>query len=98
MVRIIDRKRYDTSTATLISGNDYWDGNNWERQGRNTFLYKTPKGAFFAVHLTQWQGENNSIEPLTEGEAVDMYESHAASAVCRVSYDEAFPNIRVEDA
>ena len=41
-VHIIDRKRYDVSKATLLADNNYWDGHNHERQGRNTFLYRTP--------------------------------------------------------
>ena len=40
-VRIIDRKRYDVSKATLLAHDTYWDGHNHERQGRNTFLYRT---------------------------------------------------------
>lgn len=98
MTRIIDRKRYSTETATLISGDDYWDGHNWERRGRNSFLYRTPNGAYFAVHLTQWQGENDSLQPLTEGEAIDMYESHAEDGDCRLRYEEAFPDVEVEEA
>ncbi len=33
---IIDRKRYDVETATLLAGDDYWDGHNMERHGRKT--------------------------------------------------------------
>ena len=36
MTRIVDRKRYSTETATLIADDEYWDGHNWERRGRNT--------------------------------------------------------------
>jgi hypothetical protein len=52
---IINGKRYSTETATLIAGNDYWDGQNWERRGRNEFLYRTPRGNYFLLSLTQWQ-------------------------------------------
>ena len=34
MTAIIDGKRYGTLGATLIAGNDYWDGHNFERSGR----------------------------------------------------------------
>lgn len=37
MTRIVDGKRYSVATATLIADNVYWDGNNHERSGRNTF-------------------------------------------------------------
>lgn len=74
MKQIIDRKVYDTETATLIASNRYWDGSNFERNGRNTYLYKTAKGNYFAHHTTQWQGESDTIEALTVDEAKDLYE------------------------
>ncbi|MDL1911531.1 hypothetical protein FBQ81_12715 [Chloroflexi bacterium CFX6] len=74
MKQIIDRKMYDTETATLIASDRYWDGSNFERGGRNTYLYKAPKGHFFSYHTTQWQGERDSIEALTVAQAKDLYE------------------------
>ena len=74
MKQIIDRKVYDTETATLIASNRFWDGSNFERSGRNTYLYKTTKGSFFSYHTTQWQGERDSIEALTVDEAKSLYE------------------------
>lgn len=52
-VRVIDRTRYDVSKAILLASDCYWDGHNFERRGRNTFLYRTPGGRYFTVHLTQ---------------------------------------------
>jgi len=75
MKQIIDRKEYDTDKAELVASNHYWDGSNWERNGRNTYLYKTAKGNFFAHHTTQWQGERDTLEALTVDEAKDLYES-----------------------
>ncbi len=98
MSQVIDRKRYNTDTATLLSGDDYWDGHNWERSGRNTFLFRTPNGAYFAQHLTCWQGEADTLEPLTEGEAVALYEQHDAHGDCRVPFEEAFPAVQVAEA
>lgn len=74
MKQIIDRKVYDTETATLIASNRFWDGSNFERGGRNTYLYKTPNGRYFAHHTTQWQGERDSIEAMTTEEAKKLYE------------------------
>jgi hypothetical protein len=74
MKQVINRKVYDTKTATLVASDRFWDGSNWERHGRNTYLYKTAKGNFFAYHTTQWQGERDSIEALTVDEAKDLYE------------------------
>ena len=94
--RIVDRKRYSTKSATLLANDAYWDGHNFERQGRNTFLYRTPRGAFFTVTLTQWQGEQDGLYPITEGEAVELYEGALSEHV--IEYQEAFPNVTVEDA
>ena len=94
--RIIDRKRYSTETATLVAHDAYFDGQNIERHGRNTFLYKTQRGAFFTVTLTQWQGERDSLTPITEDEAIRLYET--TLSVHEIAYTEAFPGVRVEDA
>ena len=75
MQQIIDRKKYDTKTATLVASDRYWDGSNFERNGRNTYLYKTKNGNYFAHHTTQWQGEHDTLEALTVDEAKDLYES-----------------------
>lgn len=74
MKAIIDGKLYDTDKADLVASDRYWDGSNWERSGRNTMLYKTAKGAFFLHRTTQWQGERETIEALTEEEAKGWYE------------------------
>jgi len=74
MSEIVDGKRYKTATAQVIAGNDFWDGHNFERGGTNTFLLKTPKGAFFLQHQTQWQGQQDRIEPVSLEEAKDWYE------------------------
>ncbi len=94
--RIVDRKRYSVKTATLLAGDDYWDGHNFERHGRNTFLYRTPGGAYFTVMLTQWQGEQNTLEPVTLEEAISLYEGSLSEH--EVSYAEAFPGVEVKDA
>ena len=76
---IIDRKKYSTVTATLIASDEYFDGWTWERNGRNQFLYRTPNGAYFTVSLTQWQGERNSLTPITQAEALADVEQLAAT-------------------
>lgn len=96
MTRIIDRKRYSTQTATLIASDCYWDGHNWERRGRNTFLYRTPKGAYFVVRLTQWQGERDTLEPITQDTAINLFEHELTEH--EVKYSEAFPGVEVQDA
>jgi len=96
MIRIVSRKRYNTETATLIASDAYWDGHNFERHGRNTFLYRTPNGAYFSVNLTMWQGEQDTLSPLTQEEALELYEGPLGEH--EVSHVEAFPDLTVEDA
>jgi len=95
MQAIINRRRYDTDKATLLAGDDYWDGHNWERNGRQTFLYRTPKGAYFAAYLTSWQGERDSLRPLDLEEALELY---GRLPERRVDFEDAFPGVEVEDA
>jgi len=95
MQAIVNRRRYDTDTATLLAGDDYWDGHNWERGGRQTFLYRTPKGAYFACYLTSWQGERDSLRPLDVDEAIALYENLPER---RLEFEDAFPGVELEDA
>ena len=94
--KIIDRKRYSTATAELIAGNDYWDGHNFERSGRQMFLYRTPRGSFFTVCLSCWQGERDTLEPVSQDEAIELFEG--ALTEHRVDYLDAFPGVEVVDA
>lgn len=96
MTRIVDRKKYSTETATLLAADDYWDGHNFERRGRNTFLYRTPNGAYFTVTLTMWQGEQDQLEPVTLDEAIALYEGSLTEHY--ESYADAFPSIEVTEA
>jgi len=93
---IHDRMRYSTKSSTLIAGDDYWDGHNFERSGRQTFLYQSILGgSYFAVHLTQWTGERDHIEPLSQDEAATLYESLPER---RLSFEEAFPGVQLVEA
>jgi hypothetical protein len=87
MEKIIEGVRYDTDKATELASDRYWDGNNWERGGRNCYLYKTGKGRFFKHCTTIWQGERDNIVPLTRDEAMALYESLLEH---EVSYEDAF--------
>lgn len=75
MKQMIDRKLYDTDKATCVASDRFWDGSNWERHGRNIYLYKTKNGRYFAQYTTCWQGERDHIEALTIAQAKDLYES-----------------------
>ena len=94
MVRIINRVRYDTRKATLISSDDYWDGRNWDRNGRNTYLYRGKHGSFFLHHTTRWQGELCRLEAIDDEEAENYYEELPKP---ELGYEETF-GIKVEEA
>ena len=95
IIEIVKRKRYNTDTALLLAGDDFWDGHNWERQGRNTFLYRTKKGLYFTAHLSSAPGETDSIKPQTLDEAVSWYEKLPRR---RVEFSDAFPGVEIEEA
>jgi hypothetical protein len=92
---VIGGKRYNTATADLIASDAYWDGHNWERRGRNTFLFMTKKGNYFRVTRTQWQGEKDSLVPLSQDEAIQLWEQLPEH---EIPFEEAFPGVTVEDA
>lgn len=96
MVRILNRKRYDTDTATLLASDEYWDGRNDERHGRNTFLYRTPNGNYFMVTLTMWEGEQDRLTPVSQEYAIELYEESLSNHI--ESYAEAFPDVVIEEA
>ena len=96
LVRIVDGKRYSVATATLLAGDDWWDGHNYERYGRNTFLYRTPGGRYFAVTLTCWQGERDKLVPVLQNDAVSIYENDLPKHY--VDYEDAFPGVKIVDA
>jgi len=81
---------YDTKESIELASDNYWDGSNWDRNGRNTFLYKTQKGRFFKYITTRWQGERDYIVPLCLEDAKDCYESlpeHEISWKAAFGYD-----------
>lgn len=87
MKRVINGKLYNTETATEIATDKYWDGSNWDRHGRTTTLYKTPKGNYFSYFETRWQGERDSLTVVEIEEAKEIYE---ALPEHKVEYLEAF--------
>jgi hypothetical protein len=95
MEEVLDGKRYKVDTATLLADNAYWDGSNFDRGGRNSFLFRTPKGNYFQVNMSMWQGETTVFIALSEAEAralfQDLREHH-------LTFEEAFPYASVEDA
>ena len=86
--QIINGKTYNTKTATLLPHDRYWDGSNWDRYGRNTYLYRHADGEYFVFRLTMWDGERDHIEPISRANALDIYDSLPER---EVSHEDAFP-------
>lgn len=95
MKRVINKKVYDTETAKRIATNDFSDGTNEYNRGRTADLYRTKKGNYFIVHLTCWQGEHDSLRPLSQNEAVEEYENMFDQ---REEFEDAFPDVKIEEA
>lgn len=95
MVWVVAGRRYCTEEATLIAHDEYWNGYNCEQGGRNTFLFRTPNGSFFAQHQTLLPGETNRIAPLEISEAIALYQSLRKK---EVPFRVVFPNVKVEKA
>ena len=95
MQATIHGKRYDTDKATIVAHDCYFDGRDYERHGRNVYLYRTFHGSYFALHLTQRQGELDYIEPLSVEEARTYWEQLPGR---ELEYAKAFPSVQVEDA
>lgn len=95
MVWVVAGKRYRTDEATLIAHDEYWNGYSCEQGGRNTFLFRTPKGNFFAQYQTLLPGETNRIVPLETNEAISLYQSLHKK---EVPFGVVFPNVGAGDA
>ena len=95
MSAVVKRKRYNTENAALVAGDDFWDGHNWERQNRNRFMYRTPKGNYFLVLQSTNQGEKHQLTPLTMDEAIELWDELTEQ---RASFEEAFPGVEIEEA
>lgn len=79
MKKVINGKLYNTDTATILS--------RQKSTGRESYLYRTPRGAFFRHTETIWEGERDSIIPLTAEEAKELFELFDDP---RMSWEEAF--------
>jgi hypothetical protein len=88
MEQIIEGKRYNTDTATLIAHDRInWEGKTdrrvtgafmyrgpaLERRGKKRYLYRSFKGSFFIHHTSRWPAEKERLEPLTRDQAQDLY-------------------------
>lgn len=92
---VVAGRRYRTDKSTLLAHDAYWNNYNWEQDGRNTFLFRTRNGNYFAQHQSLVPGETDSIKPLTRDEAMHLYHSLGKQ---EIPFAIAFPCVRVQDA
>jgi hypothetical protein len=95
MTLVVAGKRYRTETATLLAHDEYWNGHAYEQDGRNTFLFRTPNGSFFAQYQTLLPVITGKIVPLDRDEAMSLYHSLYKK---EVPFAVAFPCVEVKDA
>jgi len=71
---------------------NHWDGSNWTcgSMGRHLGIGKLKDGRFYLCHGTQWQGERNRAEVISEEEAkrailkiTRMFGRHSLTKNCR---------------
>ena len=87
--------RYDTAAATLIAGDDWHDGHNFEREGRNRFLYRTAAGRYFLAYQSTRPGEPDSVSPVNVDVAIAAFD---ALRQHRCTWEEAFPGLEIGEA
>jgi hypothetical protein len=70
-------------------------GRGWGRLGWQAFLFRTPKGNYFVQLQSTWPGERDRLFPLSRDEAMRL---HGELPEKRVSFEQAFPGVEIEDA
>jgi len=95
--KYFNRPRYNTQFASLSATNEYWDGySSMAGGGCVTLLLREPGGEYYTATINHWQPEREGIEPITQDEAIEFYESPLCEH--EVEYSEAFADVEIEDA
>lgn len=92
MKRTIEKKLYNTKTATLIADNDHRDGPRWY-SGRRHELYRTKNGDYFEACYSMHVDEHDYIGEKNLFEAVNTYYNVYNQ---RVDFAAAFPGVSAE--
>ena len=87
MKQVIDGKLYNTETSQLLAHDEYWDGQSYHRNFRNTFLYRTRRGNYFLHQWSAWRDEGSYIEPVSPATARRIFERLPEK---EVDFEEAF--------
>ncbi|QDP51301.1 MAG: hypothetical protein Unbinned7913contig1002_56 [Prokaryotic dsDNA virus sp.] len=89
------RLRYDTEKSKLVAHDAFFDGHNWERNGRNRFLFKTVNGRFFVQVRHGDKEREDELIPLSLDGALTEWEGLPEK---ECGFWEAFPGTEVKDA
>ena len=87
MSRVVNGRRYTVKTAKLLADNAYWMSQSFEIDRNDTFLYRTPKGYFFRVNVSN-NGKQDTFIPLSRDEAISLYQE--LNDPDAIPFDEAF--------
>lgn len=109
LTKVIGSKRYSVAKATRVASDVYADGRqeferlNAQRHKYNTFLYRTPRGNYFTVTVTEIRlgsgsqvDVENDLVPVSLDDAIELYRGPLRSH--HQEFAEAFPGVVVEDA
>jgi hypothetical protein len=64
-------------------------------RGAISSYIRPPKALIFAVYGTQWEGERDTLNPITQAEAKALYEQLPEH---EVEFEDAFPGVEVVEA
>ena len=70
-------------------------GRGWERLGSQAFLFRTLKGNYFVQFQSTWPGERDRLLPLSQDDAMRLYGELPEK---KLSFEEAFPGVEIEEA
>jgi hypothetical protein len=90
--------RYRVADAVLLAFDGHYDfvsGDCDRPPGCARFLFRGVNGHYFALVLTDWQDEQDRIEPCSIGDAMTIYRELREKVL---AWPEAFPEVKVQDA
>ena len=97
LTAVIKCKRYDTTKAALLAGDNWKEGSTFERQNRQTFLYRTPRGTFFFAIQSGREDEVDRIVLATLDQAIAFWELCKLHGTAVLEFAEAFPGVTIEE-
>ena len=72
MVNVYDEDRRIIAQVEYNNNLDYWDGSNYTcgSVGRHLGVTRLKDGQYVLIHGTQWQGEQDTAEIVSEDDAI----------------------------